>query len=194
MVCRAAPWRSRCGFVEIWTLAGARAAAPGFSFVGCRVWRREDTPARPRSGAVSSPRRARFRQRRTQARPPGVRPKSKTSELSRGPASYSQTLYQLVHNDPGQNDSANDGELKMRRDAQDVDGVVKDAHHGRADDHSEDGPLATTQAAATEHGGRDGVEFVKVPQPGRLNRVQVEGKQDTAHSSQQGTDPIRQYL
>ena len=78
---------------------------------------------------------------------------------------------EFVDSDSREDDRSNDGELKVRGDSHQVDGVVEQAQHCRGDDDAQDGAFATAKAAAAKHGCGDGVEFIKVSRSGGLHGV-----------------------
>ena len=78
-----------------------------------------------------------------------------------GAAAGDDAFDQFISDDAAEDDQADDPEIELCWDSENVDGVVEHAHDGRADDHANDGSFAPTQRTAAEDRSGDGVKLVK---------------------------------
>jgi hypothetical protein len=98
----------------------------------------------------------------------------------------------FVGDDAQEKNDADDGEFELGGEAEDVDGIVEEAQDGRADKGAKNTDFPTSQTAAAQHRGGDGVKFVKIPLPWWLDSIPIEGKQDAANSNDKGAEDISQ--
>lgn len=102
-------------------------------------------------------------------------------------------LGEFVGDDTGENDDADDGELGALESGEDeVHHVAEDAEERCADDDADDGSAAAAQAATSEDGCGDGVEFVEVAVINGLGLVEVEDEEESGQPGQTGTNDVGQ--
>ena len=78
---------------------------------------------------------------------------------------------QFVGHHSGEDDDAEDGVFEVGGNAEHVNGIINKTNDRRGNDDAEDTALATAQAATAEHGGGDGIEFIKFAGLRRLHGI-----------------------
>ena len=99
-------------------------------------------------------------------------------------------LDQFISDHAAQDDGADDGELDVVVGGDQRDGVAQHLHEGGTDDNACDGSLAAAQAASTQDGSGDGVEFVEIAEIDGLRGIDVEHEEQTTETREGRTDDV----
>lgn len=73
---------------------------------------------------------------------------------------------------------------ELSRDAENVDGVIEDTHHGGSDHYPKDASFAAPQAATAQNGSGNGIKLIKISMSRWLNRVQILSKENSGKACQ----------